>query len=302
MTLVLVVIHYIFEEHTQNHVDRAWTKFVTPRSWHKLSIKGREKWAKATTAALLTYSDTQVVTGIAILLAGYWQLSCGISVYHWRVISNLAWFSSVTHIATLTSLRKYFQRRPTLAYCRITAMGINLILLGVASPPANYGWFDMPGNFLAIPAKCFYGQQLEREISSYYNPGLNVAMITASLTFLVTSYIIRVIRISTLGSKVFHKWLRVKPGNWVKKSHSEAIDHQARMKNPVRRKLWCFWKRQLTLSYVVFKALYEVGNSTLWEVCSFDTLIIHNFTIFDSTRLTLLIDSLAPRCFCLGDN
>ena len=321
MTLVLVVIHYIFEEHTQNHVDRAWTKFVTPRSWHKLSITGREKWAKATTAALLTYSDTQVITGIAILLAGYWQLSCGISVYHWHVISNLAWFSSVTHIATLTSLRKYFQRRPTLAYCRITAMGINLILLGAASLPANYNSFDMrgillrvasvpannnsfniPGNFLAFPAKCFYGQQLEPEITFYYGPTLNVAMMTASLTFLVTSYIIRGIRISTICSKVSRKWLRVKPGNWVKKSHSEAIDHQARMKNPVRRKLWCFWKRQLTLSYVVFKALYEVGNSTLWEVCSFDTLIIHNFTIFDSTRLTLLIDSLAPRCFCLGDN
>ena len=74
------------------------------------------------------------------------------------------------------------------------------------------------------------------------------------------------------------------------------------MQNPVRKKIWCFWKRQLTLFYVVFKALYEVGNSTLWEVCSFDTLIIHNFTTFDSTRLTLLIDFLAPYRFCLGDN
>ena len=275
MTLVLVVIHYIFEEqHTQNHVDRAWKKFITPKSWRELSTTSREKWTKATTSALLTYSDPQVITGIAILLAGYWQLSCGISVYHWRVISNLAWFSSVTHIATLTSLRKYFQRRPTLAYCRITAMGINLILLGVASPPANYfNTFDTPGHFYAIPAKCFYEQQLELGITYSdlaYPPALNIrlniAMMTASLTFLVTSYTIRVIRISTVCSRVTHKWLRVKPGNWVKKSHSEAIDHQARMQNPVRRKLWCFWKRQLTLSYVVFKALYEVGNSTLWEV------------------------------------
>lgn len=301
MTLGLVVIHYIFEEHTQNHVDRAWMKFVTPKSWRKLSLTGRKKWTKATTAALLTYSDTQVITGIAILLAGYWQLSCGISVYHWKVICDLAWFSSVTHIATLTSLREYFQQRPTLAYCRTAAMGINLILLGIASGPGSYNYpmHNPPhpqGRFYALPAKCFY----ERQHSGDFE--LNEATMTVSLTFLVTSYTIRAIRISAICSRVAHKWLRVKPGNWVKKSHSKAIDNQARMQNPLRRKLWCFWKRMLTLSYVVFKALYEVGNSTLWEVCSFYTLIIHNFTIFDTTRLTLLIDSLAPRCFCLGDN
>lgn len=130
MTLVLVVIQYIFEQqHTRNLVDRAWIKLIALKSWRELSITRQEKWTQATTSALLTYSDTQVITGIAILLAEYWQLSCGISVYHWEVIANLAWFSSVTRIATLTSWRGYFQRRPTLAYCRITAMGINLILL-----------------------------------------------------------------------------------------------------------------------------------------------------------------------------
>ena len=219
MTLILVVIHYIFEEqHTQNHVDCARIKFVTPKSWRKLSITGPAKWTKATTAALLTYSDTQVITGIAILLAGYWQTSCGISVYHWEVITNLAWFSSVTHIATLTSLREYFQRRSTLAYCHITAMGINLILLGVASPPANYHtWIDKPSqsyHSYGLPAKCFYEQQPG---PIYYHENLNVAMMTASLTFLVTSYTMRVIRISTICSRVTHKWFRVKPGNWVQK-------------------------------------------------------------------------------------
>ena len=37
----------------------------------------------------------EVITSIAILLAGYLQLSSGISVYQWRVVSNLAWFSSL---------------------------------------------------------------------------------------------------------------------------------------------------------------------------------------------------------------
>lgn len=268
MTLVLVVTHSIVEQpHTQNLVDRAWIDFITPKSWRELSIPVREKWTKATTSALLIYSDTQVITGIAILLVGYLQLPCGISIYHWQVIANLAWFSSVTHIATLSSLREYFQQRPTLAYCRITAMGITLVLLGIASGPANYSNpFCTREKFYALPAKCFSEKQPEFLL---YKSEFNYLMITASLALLVTSYAIRVIRISATCSRVTHKWLRVKPGNWVKNSHSEAVDHQARMQDPVRRKLWCLWKRQLTLSYVVFKALYEAGDSMLWEVCSF---------------------------------
>ena len=186
MTLVLVIIHYIFEDHTQNHVDRAWIKFVIPKSWRKHGTTSWKKWTKAATAALLTYSNTQVITGIAILLAGYWQLKCGISVYHWKVISNLAWLSSVTHIATLTSLRKYFQQRPTLAYFRTTAMGITLILLAIASGPANFdeGTRYAP-YFHPFPAKCLYKQQY----SHYFV--LNIPILVASLTFLVASYTIR---------------------------------------------------------------------------------------------------------------
>lgn len=300
MTLILLVIHYIFEDHTQNHVDRAWIKFVIPKSWRKLGTTGWNKWTKAATAALLTYSDSQVITGIAILLAGYWQLRSGISLHHWKVISNLAWFSSVTHLATLTSLRKYFQQRPTLAYCRTTAMGINLILLGIASGPANMNkvhessWDE--GYPDPLPAKCFYKQQYP----DFYE--FNIPILIFSLTFLVVSYTIRVIRISTKCSRVTRKWLKDKPGDWLKKNHSKAIDNQAKMQNPVQKRLWCFWKRLLTLSYVVLKALCEVGNSMLWEVCPFDILIIHNFTISNFTRLTLLEDSLAPRSFFLGDN
>lgn len=297
MTLILVVIHYIFEDHTQNHVDRAWIKFVIPKSWRKLGTTGWKKWTKAATAALLTYSDTQVITGIAVLLAGYWQLQCGISVYHWKVISNLAWFSSVTHIATLTSLRKYFQQRSTLAYCRTTAMGINLILLGIASGPANFDDGTIWDRYSVhpFPAKCLYKQQYFR----YFV--LNIPILGATLTFLVVSYTIKVIRISTTCSRITRKWLKDKPGDWLKKNHSKAIDNQARMQNPVRRRLWCFWKRLLTLSYVVLKALHEVGNSMLWEVCPFCILIIHNFTISNFTKLTLPEDSLAPRSFLLGD-
>ena len=286
MTLVLVVIHYIFEEHhTENLVDRAWIEFITPKSFSEISIPARKKWIKATTSALLTYSDLQAITGIAILLAGYLQLPNGIQVYHWQVLTNLAWFSSVTHIATLTSLRGYFKKRRKLAYCRITAMGINLILLGVASGPANYKSYTT--RFYAFPAKCLY-QQLDGRSASLVQP-----TIAASLLFMITSYTIRAIRISVTCSKVTHELLRVKPGNWLKRNHSKAADRQTMSQNAAQKILWCFWKRQLTLSYVVFKALCEAGDSMLWEVCSSDKPYATSFSLLYQADL-INSDNLAP--------
>lgn len=279
MTLVLVIIYYLLLEwhHTENLVDQEWIKFVTPKSWRNLSLQARKNWTLQITLALLTYSDSQSITGIAILLAGYCQLSCGISVYHWQVVVNLAWFSSLTHVASLTVLRKYFRERPVQAYCRLAAMGINLVLLVIASGPANYNAtsykiLDFPtvkdaypeARFYAFPAKCFF---------EYNDKGFefNYVMITTSLGFLLISYIARVIQISTTLSELTDKWLRHKPGNWLKNKHQSTADFPDSTPNSGQRKLLCFWKKWLLLFYVLLKALYEAGHSMLWEVCIFET-------------------------------
>lgn len=281
MTLVLVIIYYLLLEwhHTENLVDKAWIKFVTPKSWRNLSLQSRKNWTLVIKSALLTYTDSQIITGIAILLAGYCQLSCGISVYHWQVVVNLAWFSSLTHVASLAVLRKYFRERPVLVYCRLAAMGINLVLLGVASGPANYNApsykiLDIPtvknahseARFYAFPAKCFY---------QYNDKGFefNYVMITTSLGFLIISYIARVIQILTPLSELTDKWLRHKLGTWLKNKHQSAANFSdPTQKYSGQRKFLCFWKESLWLFYFLLKALYEVGHSMLWEVCIFETV------------------------------
>ncbi|KAF2213928.1 hypothetical protein CERZMDRAFT_38059, partial [Cercospora zeae-maydis SCOH1-5] len=56
--------------------------------------------------AILTLSDQQIVTGIAILGAGFNGLRDGsISVYHFQVVIYLAWMSSSVHLSALTILR-----------------------------------------------------------------------------------------------------------------------------------------------------------------------------------------------------
>ena len=62
---------------------------------------------KALKQFVLTLSDQQLVTGFAILIASF-ALRCSISVLNFEIASSLAWFSSVTHLATLAILRQYF--------------------------------------------------------------------------------------------------------------------------------------------------------------------------------------------------
>lgn len=59
-------------------------------------------WSFALGNVILNFSDQQVVLGIAVLIAGVSQLSSGLDSYHWSTVLNLAWFSSFTHILTLT--------------------------------------------------------------------------------------------------------------------------------------------------------------------------------------------------------
>ena len=154
LTLFLVIVYYLFDHQvTTNLVDRRFIDLVTPTKWNN-SSSASKKWTDALEGAVLMYSDTQVITGLAILLAGYVQLPSGISVYHWLiVVVDLAWFSSLSHLTTLTALRGYFRKRRTMAIHRAIVMGIVLFLLGTAFGPT--GCISQT-TASSIPAKCFF--------------------------------------------------------------------------------------------------------------------------------------------------
>ena len=101
------------------------------------------------------FSDQQLVTGLAILIAGFSQISSGISTVYWQVIVDLAWFSSITHVATLAALRPYFRKHRSTRIWRVVLM-ISLALLQIAAlvPTGNNAWPTTwgPQN---IPVRCF---------------------------------------------------------------------------------------------------------------------------------------------------
>ena len=79
---------------------------------------------------VLTLSDQQIVTGLAIFIIGY-SRHCTIFTYHFFIIVALGWFSSTTHLSTLTILNDHFKDAPTLRYTRLLGMLSTFIMLFV---------------------------------------------------------------------------------------------------------------------------------------------------------------------------
>lgn len=286
-TLTLVTLHFLIDHRQQrNSVDRTFLAFVVP-TW--LTIQTEEvsdRWTRAFDAAVLFLGDTQVVTSVAILLSGYIQLRCGLSIYHWEMIVDLAWFSSLTHLTALTSLRYYFRRRPAMAKWRVIFMGLTLLLLASALQPTGYVPSDINSpliyadtterlhNYLAGPAICLYNSRRRQEFlrglsradgslggDGKSKPAYNLGLIVMSLSYLVIGYVVRIVRVSHTVSETAEIWLRTKPINHLSTLYNIANRTPTRSKHLTR-----LLKSLLLMSIVLAEAICEIANSMLWEI------------------------------------
>ena len=106
------------------------------------ATRKQEFWARVIEKIILNLSDQLLLTGLAVLIAGFWT-RCSISVYHFALVSDLAWFASNVHLTTLAVLWKFLQDRPVLKNWRAAVMSFMAILL-VASTvlQGHEAWYD----------------------------------------------------------------------------------------------------------------------------------------------------------------
>jgi hypothetical protein len=166
------------------------------------------------------FADIQVITGVAILVSGYSSLRCGLSTYHWQLVVDLAWFSSVTHLSTLTFLRHYLHNRPKEKRVRVVAMLVLLVLLCVAvGPTAHFAWlyetdawnFDLLKVQSSSHAICVYKLSIDTA-----SPALHSMVVTICL--LVYGFAMRIAKLSprfgnslrVLGSRLKERSLKMK--------------------------------------------------------------------------------------------
>lgn len=141
---------------------------------------------------ILTLSDQQLVTGLAILIAGVMNLK-HLTRFEFIAVHSLAWFSSTTHLATLDCLREYFNIHKVPRNARVIGIVCFLVLLVAAI--VIRALIAMSGMEPYQPLYCAWPLHWSiSERSNWYGPFNIVWQMSwlTVLTFVVFSYVIRI--------------------------------------------------------------------------------------------------------------
>ncbi|KAF2682878.1 hypothetical protein K458DRAFT_56781 [Lentithecium fluviatile CBS 122367] len=110
-------------------------------------------WSRVLSKNLLALADTQLLTGLAIQFAAMLR-HCDLSIYHFQIVTELAFLTTVTHLLTVVTLRNYFVKYKWINMPRIFFMLGNLALLGYTSF-VSYS-YDLAGLDLSTSLACFF--------------------------------------------------------------------------------------------------------------------------------------------------
>ena len=272
LTFFMMVVYYLahcVDSKLLNAVDNqllaalpSWTYL---KSSHRLETTLRR--------AILMFSDQQAVTGIGLLASGYAQLDHGIQSYHWQILVYLTWFSSLTHLTTLSVLREYFRRNHAARFWRVILMLTTVIMLGVALlPTGDVRWLDgffRPGS---IPVRCFYSELASGDQNlSFKVDALATATMATSLFVLVSGFLTRLVKLSDRATSFSKQWLRSKPSQVHSSLCSRILQFISNHSKPHA------WAPALVITgniyyvlletiYVLLKAICDIYESMLWEV------------------------------------
>ena len=138
------------------------------------SRRCRSEWKQTLDHVTLLFSDQQLLTGIGILLAGYYEVFArDLDALHWHTVTYLAWMSSTVHLITLSLLKDRLHEHKMLRDLRLAGMLLLLALLIPAlAPSVSPLWVNTPAMLPhsslgsstayfhtgpAVPTRCFYG-------------------------------------------------------------------------------------------------------------------------------------------------
>ena len=263
LSLLLVILHYVLggtQDGLLNRIDRGFLGKIPIRKW----CKPNKRFVLTIRRAVLIFSDQQAVTGIALLASGYIQLSQGIITYDWRMIVRLSWYSSLTHLTTLTMLRQHFRNNRGARIGRAIIMSVMAILLVLALLPSGDA-LSSP----AEPALCAFNRLMARDPQNRYEfePLYNGPAMIISITILFSGYLTRFVRLSESGSNSVRKWIRIKPGHVFTTARTTTLQQADKTSLHLWYLVCTLSYILIEVSYVVLRAIADISESLLWEVC-----------------------------------
>ena len=194
-----------------NPIDRFIYKAAKVMIPFQICASKRDFWVPVIEKLVLSLSDQQLLTGLAVLIAAFWT-HCTISVYHFAVVNDLAWFSAMVHLITLTVLRDYLLQKPVLRNWRVVLMSTLAILLAASTVmEGHYLWYD-GGPY---DAQCLFD-----ELIGNVN-GSPKRWMLANLVLICINYPLSIIPLFKRPTVFVKHWLGTKPTAALE----EAVEH-----------------------------------------------------------------------------
>ncbi|KIM19575.1 hypothetical protein M408DRAFT_334344 [Serendipita vermifera MAFF 305830] len=112
LTLFAALICLLLQYHNQpgthsNYIDNFIISKIRDRPGYPQRYKLFNFWIHVLETLLLGLSDTSMITGLTILTTGFIKVvESRISVYHFTVVTDLAWMSANTQLIALVALRR----------------------------------------------------------------------------------------------------------------------------------------------------------------------------------------------------
>lgn len=228
---------------------------------------------------VLTLSDLQILTGLSILISGYAQLHCGLSVYHWQILVYLTWFSSLTHLSCLTFLRNHLYNHPGERLWRLIGMGALVVMLIVALlPTGNYSSSSDPAGYAICTFRQLGMNYQHADYSFSEDPELAYGSMIVSVLLMGLGFVSRVVRLHrslAIGlvvasrrylSEYGRRFLRLQYEKAKYPSDPSVLSQDQSSRKIILRNL--FFYRPLLSTYLAFRAVLDLWSSMIVEVRS----------------------------------
>lgn len=250
---------------------------VDRRIFRANSRNQHSRWRDIIEQVMLSVSDQQLVTGLAILVAGYYEMmNNNLSVYHWQIVVYLAWLSSAVHIASLTLLRDVFNNNPTLRNLRVAGMLILLALLEVAMWPIRFT-ADLDVEYKGMPVRCWWKPTEMR------NPrplGVDLAYVdpnwVLTVVMLLLAYVWKLSQLFESSRGFVRRWLVAKP-----EAAIERLMRKAALSHRSGRLRW------LTAIYIHFVTYAEFAESFAASIIYLCLALPYGITLIIGNRLSM---------------
>ncbi|KAI4657181.1 uncharacterized protein J4E79_007797 [Alternaria viburni] len=274
LTLLLLIIHYITvhnvhqakitsNTHT-NAVDHRVLTFIRSRIF---SWTPSRRFQYAIEKSVLILSDLNLVTGTAILVAGYSQLKCGISAYHWQMMVFISWFASFAFVSATAFLEGCSQTNKSMRLIRLVFMVLLAsLLIAALLPTGSRMWLngypdDGEGFYPSLSTVCFYK---ELGMRSFLRRGPKIWSMIFSVVIVGVSFVRCGIQLLDRDGDVSRTCLRTLPGTKFKQFLSFL--ESKTLPRTIQAYIWHLPYLLSYASFIIARAIYDVSESMLLEI------------------------------------